>query len=120
LVSLNYRYLHLGIIAPIKRKSLPEICKVVALKYAHSWHHFITKSPGSSTEMEAKRFTKILKELKGKAITLVIDEREYRKKGKKTDYVARKYLGSVGKLDKGIVSFNAYGIYKNISFPLNF
>jgi SRSO17 transposase len=29
-------------------------------------------------------------------------------------------LGSVGKVDNGIVSVNAYGIYKNITFPLSF
>ena len=40
--------------------------------------------------------------------------------GKKTDYVARQYLGSVGKIDNGIVSVNAYGIYENITFPLIF
>jgi SRSO17 transposase len=43
-----------------------------------------------------------------------------RKKGNKTDYVARQYLGSVGKVDNGIVSVNAYGVYENISFPLLF
>jgi SRSO17 transposase len=32
--------------------------------------------------------------------------------------VARQYLGSVGKIDRGIVSVNACGIYKNITFPL--
>lgn len=83
-----FKYLDLGIIAPIKRKFLPEICKVVAIKSAQSWHHFITKSPGSSIELKEKRFTKILKELKGKTITLVIDETKDTKKGKKTDYVA--------------------------------
>jgi SRSO17 transposase len=30
------------------------------------------------------------------------------------------YLGSVGKIDKGIVSVNAYGVYDNITFPLLF
>jgi len=105
-----FKYLHLGIIAPIKRKSLPEIGKVVAIKSAQSLHHFIAKSPWSVTELKEKRFRKILKELKGKTITLVIDETGDRKKGKKTDYVARQYLGSVGKVDNGIVSVNAYGI----------
>ncbi|WP_320073149.1 transposase [Nostoc sp. MG11] len=51
-------------------------------------------------------------------MTLVIDETGDRKKGKKTDYVARQYLGSVGKVDNGIVSVNAYGVYANITFPL--
>ena len=70
--------------------------------------------------MNEKRFPKILKQLKEKAITIVIDETGDRKKGKKTDYVARQYLGSVGKVDNGIVSVNAYGIYENITFPLSF
>ena len=50
---------------------------------------------------------------------MVIDETGDRKKGKKTDYVARQYLGSVGKVDNGIVSVNAYGLYSNITFPLS-
>ena len=52
------------------------------------------------------------------AITVVIDETGDRKKGKKTDSVARQYLVSVGKADNGIVSVNAYGVYHNITFPL--
>jgi len=64
--------------------------------------------------------TKILKELKGKVITIVINETDDRKKGKKNDYVARQYLGRVGKVDNGRVSVNAYGIYENITFPLSF
>ena len=51
---------------------------------------------------------------------MVVDETGDRKKGKKTDYVARQYLGSIGKIDNGIVSVNAYGVYKNITFPLMF
>lgn len=50
----------------------------------------------------------------------MIDETGDRKKGKKTDYVARQYLGSVGKVERGIVSVNAYGISENITFPLLF
>jgi SRSO17 transposase len=30
----------------------------------------------------------------------------------------RQYLGSVGKVDNGIVSVNGYGVYGNITFPL--
>jgi SRSO17 transposase len=56
--------------------------------------------------------------LKGNAITVVIDETGDIKKGKTTDYVARQYLGSIGKIDNGIVSVNAYGVYWNITFPL--
>ncbi len=64
--------------------------------------------------------SRILKALNGNAITVVINETGDRKKGKKTDYVCRQYLGSVGKVDNGIVSVNAYGVYSNITFPLIF
>ena len=56
----------------------------------------------------------------GVVITVIIDETGDRKKGKKTDYVARQDLGSIGKIDNGIVSVNAYGVYQNITFPLIF
>ena len=113
-----FKYLHLGIISPIPRKSLPEIAKVVGINSAQSLHHFISNSPWSVTELRSRRLKKIKEALKGNAITIVIDETGDRKKGKKTDYVSRQYLGSVGKVDRGIVSVNAYGIYSNITFPL--
>ena len=115
-----FKYLHLGIISSIKRKSLPEIAKTVGMISAQSLHHFIANSPWSVDELKEKRLRKILKALKGQEITVVIDETGDRKKGKKTDYVARQYLGSIGKVDNGIVSVNAYGVYSNITLPLIF
>jgi SRSO17 transposase len=115
-----FKYLHLGIISPIKRKSLPEIAKVVSINSAQSLHHFIAYSDWSVENLKSRRLNKLKKALKGDAITVVIDETGDRKKGKKTDYVARQYLGSVGKIDNGIVSVNAYGVYENITFPLSF
>jgi len=113
-----FKYLHVGIIAPLPRKSLPEIAKVVSINSAQSLHHFIANSDWSVEQLRSRRLNKIKKALKGNAITVVIDETGDRKKGKKTDYVARQYLGSVGKIDNGIVSVNAYGVYSNITFPL--
>jgi SRSO17 transposase len=115
-----FKYLHLGIVSPIKRKSLPEIAKVVSTNSAQSLHHFIANSDWSVKKIKERRLNKIKKRLQGNAITVVIDETGDRKKGKKTDYVARQYLGSVGKIDQGLVSVNAYGIYSNITFPLIF
>jgi SRSO17 transposase len=112
-----FKYLHLGIISEIKRKSLPEIAKVVGLKSAQSLHHFLAASPWSATELKKRRLSRTLEALKGNSITVVIDETGDRKKGKRTDYVARQYLGSIGKIDSGVVSVNAYGIYQNITFP---
>ena len=103
-----FKYLHLGIISPIKRKSLPEIAKTVGIKSAQSLHHhFIANSDWSVNLVKSRRLEKIKRALNGRAITVVIDETGDRKKGKKTDYIARQYLGSVGKIDNGIVSVNA-------------
>ena len=86
-----FKYLHLGVIAPIPRKSLPEIAKVVGLKTSQSLHHFIAQSPWSVEEVRKRRLSRTLRALRDKSITVVIDETGDRKKGKKTDYVARQY-----------------------------
>ena len=78
----------MGIISPIKRKSLPEIAKVVSINSAQSLHHFIANSDWSVEKLRSRRLNKIKQELNGNAITVVIDETGDRKKGKKTDYVA--------------------------------
>ncbi len=114
-----FKYLHLGIISTLKRKSLPEIAKVVSINSAQSLHHFLANSDWSVNQLKQRRLNKIKKTLNGNAITVVIDETGDWKKGKKTDYVARQYLGSVGKIDNGIVSVNAYGVYSHITFPLS-
>ncbi len=108
----------MGIISPIKRKLLPEIAKIVSINSAQSLDHFIANSEWSVSELKTRRLNKIKRALDGNAITVVIDETGDREKGKKTDYVARQYLGSVGKVDNGIVSVNAYGVYDNLTFPL--
>jgi SRSO17 transposase len=43
----------------------------------------MAQPPGSGTELKEKRLRKILKGLKGKVITIVIDETGDRKKGKR-------------------------------------
>jgi SRSO17 transposase len=104
--------------SPIQRKSLPEIAKAVSINSAQSLHHFLAYSDWSVDKLRLIRLKKLKKALDDNKITVVIDETGDRKKGKKTDYVARQYLGSVGKVDNGIVSVNAYGVYSNITFPL--
>ena len=40
-----FKYMHVEMIFPIKRKTLPEIAKVVGLDQEQALHHFLTKSP---------------------------------------------------------------------------
>ena len=84
-----FKYLHLGIISTIKRKSLPEIAKVVSINSAQSLHHFLANSDWSVDELKQRRLNKLKQVLNGQAITVVIDEIGDRKKGTKTDSVAR-------------------------------
>jgi len=62
----------------------------------------------------------ILKLVKDRKIVLIIDETGDPKKGKATDYVARQYLGRLGKIDNGIVAVVSYGLIDWLTFPLMF
>jgi SRSO17 transposase len=70
--------------------------------------------------MQKRRWALILQQLNGRAITVVIDETRDRKKGNTTDYVARQYIGNIGKIENGIVSVNADGVARQLTFPLLF
>ncbi len=89
---------------PIKRKTLSEITKPVGLKQEQALHHFLIKSHWSVKEPRRQRLSLILCALKGREIFLIIDETGDKKKGKKTDYVTRQYLGKLGKIDSDILS----------------
>jgi SRSO17 transposase len=115
-----FKHLHVGMISPIKRKTLPEIAKVTGLEQEQSLHHFLTKSPWSASELRKQRLSLILQGLKGRKIFLIIDETGDKKKGERTDYVHRQYLGKLGKIDNGIVAVTAWGLIDGITFPLNF
>lgn len=115
-----FKYLHLGMISEIARKTLPAIARAVGLASDQVLHHCLTESPWSVKALREQRLALILKELKGQPITLVIDETGDRKKGSTTDYVARQYIGNLGKIENGIVSVNAYGIVGALTFPLLF
>ncbi|MEH2118772.1 transposase [Nostoc sp.] len=78
-----FKYLHLGIMSPIKRKSLPEIAKAVSINSAQSLHHFLANSDWSVEELKQRRLNKLKKALDGNAIKVVIDETGDRKKVKR-------------------------------------
>ena len=56
--------------------------------------------------------------LNGEEIILIIDEIGDRKKGDTTTYVKCQYIGNLGKIENGIVAVTAYGVWKDITFPL--
>jgi SRSO17 transposase len=115
-----FKFLHLGMTSEIPRKTLPAIAKAVGLPNDQVLHHFLTESPWDVKSLRNQRLSLILQQLQGRSIVLVIDDTGDRKKGKTTDYVARQYIGNLGKIDNGIVSVNAYGVLAGMTFPLVF
>jgi SRSO17 transposase len=96
-----FQQLHAGIVSEIKRKTLPAIAEIVGLENSQSLHHFLTESPGKVEAIREQRLELILKSLRCRKIQLIIDETGDRKKGKKTDYGSRQYIGNLGKVEKG-------------------
>ena len=115
-----FKFLHLGMISEIKRKSLPAIAKAVGLDNQQNLHHFLSESPWSVQQLRQKRLELILKVLNGRTVILLIDETGDCKKGKSTDYVKRQYIGNVGKKENGIVAVTAYGLVDGMILPLTF
>ena len=116
----HFKFLHVGMLSDIKRKTLPAIAKVAGDLDPQAFHHFVANAPWTVEELRTRRLTLLRQALAGRAFVLCIDETGDRKKGKTTDYVAHQYIGNLGKLENGIVSVNAYGILDHITFPLLF
>ncbi|MEO1147879.1 MAG: IS701 family transposase [Cyanobacteria bacterium J06638_22] len=115
-----FKYLHVGMLSDIKRKSLPAIAKAAGLANEQSLHHFLTDSPWSVAALRRRRLELILQSLKGRPLILLIDETGDRKKGHATAYVRRQYIGNLGKVENGIVAVTAYGLVGSMTYPLMF
>jgi len=115
-----FKFLHLGIVSELKRKSLPAIAKAVGLENAQPLYHFLATSPWNVEAVRQRRIQLLKLALEQREFILCIDESGDRKKGKTTDYVASQYIGNLGKTANGFVSVSAYGVLGNIIFPLIF
>ncbi len=115
-----FKYLHMGMVSDIKRKTLPSIAKVVGLDNHQPLHHFLTESPWNVKELRRQRLEFLLYILQGRPIVLIIDETGDKKKGNTTDYVKRQYIGNLGKTENGIVAVTAYAVLSGMTFPLIF
>lgn len=115
-----FKYLHIGCISHLKRKSLPEIAKIVGLDNYQGLHHFLATSSWEVERLRSLRLELILQVIKARPIILIIDETGDKKKGKTTDYVKRQYIGNLGKVENGVVAVTAYGVFCGMTFPLLF
>jgi SRSO17 transposase len=115
-----FKYLHVGMISDIKRKTLPAIARVAGLDNERGLLHFLNESPWSVKFLRAARLRLILQVLAGREIILIIDETGDKKKRDTTDYVKRQYIGNLGKVEPRIVVVTAYGLFEGMTFPLLF
>src|SRR4028119_392763 len=81
---------------------------------------FLPNHAREASALRRQRLELIFKLVKERKIVLIIDEAGDPKKGKATDYVARQYLGRLGKIDNGIVAVVSYGLVDGLTFPLMF
>ncbi|MEC4813540.1 MAG: transposase [Scytonema sp. PMC 1069.18] len=96
------------------------MAKAVGLHDAQPLQNFLTDSPWSVVSLRDRRLEKTKTMLNERTFKLIIDETGDRKKGNQTDYVARQYIGNLGKVENGLVSVNAYGVLEDMTFPLMF
>ena len=115
-----FKHIQLGMISDIKRKTLPAIAKLVGLPNAQGLHHFISNSPWEVVLFRRKRLELILAALQGEKVFLLIDDTGDRKKGARTDYVQRQWIGNLGKVENGIVAVTAYAVVRDMTIPLIF
>jgi SRSO17 transposase len=115
-----FKYLHLGILSPLPRKTLPEIAQLTGLKDGQSLHHFLRDGVWRVEQVRSIRLHLIRQQIGTRPITLCIDETGDVKKGSTTDYVAKQYIGNLGKTANGVVSVNAYAVVDGITYPLLF
>jgi len=116
----SFKLLHVGLLSELKRKSLPAIAAAVGDADGQRLHHLVADGSWSVEALRARRLAMTRRAVGERAITLCLDETGDRKKGSTTDYVARQYIGNVGKVDNGLVSVNAYGVLDALTFPLAF
>ncbi|GAB4218369.1 MAG: hypothetical protein OHK0012_27010 [Synechococcales cyanobacterium] len=100
-----FKLILLGFLSPMKRKSMPTIAHYVGVESHQSLHHFLTQSPWLVSDLQDHRLQRTLEWLGGRSIYLLVDETGDSKKGKTTDYVARQYIGRLGKIENRDVKF---------------
>ena len=82
---------------------------------------FLSESTGDAFRVEARRVALLCADpatAPEEAGVLVIDETGDRQWGRKTAHVGRQYLGSIGKVDSGVVTVNSLWADERVYWPL--
>ena len=116
----HFKALHVGLLSDLPRKSLPAIARFLGLPDAQGLHHMLTSERIATDEPRRLRTGLVRAAIGRRPLTLLVDETGDRKKGTTTDYVSRQYLGSLGKVDNGLVTVHVVALVGQVIFPLLF
>jgi DDE superfamily endonuclease len=120
------RYLE-GLLLPTERnKTLTTLANTEPVvgaqrKEAQGLQWFLSESSWDPERINRRRVELMLEETKtapSRSGALVIDETGDRKGGKKTAHVGKQYLGSIGKIDNGVVSVSSLWADERFYYPL--
>ncbi len=89
--------MHLGIITESPRQSLPQIARAVGLKDGQAPHHFLWDAPWEVSQLRSTQLWLTKQLIGNQPMPLCIDETGDVKKGQAPDYVAKQYIGHLGK-----------------------
>ncbi len=118
----SFRQYPSGLLLPLEtNKHLRGIAAAVPGAEVEALQHFLVDAPWSVETVNAKR----LEQFQQLEAThwhaqgvLIIDETGDRKKGAHSAYTSRQYLGSVGKLDNGVVCVSSHWASPTVHYPL--
>ena len=114
----HFQTMHVGLLSDTSRKTLPAIAKHLGLEHSQGLHHLLVTEHLDTQALRQQRLALVRQTLAHHPVTLMIDETGDRKKGTTTDYVSRQYLGSLGKVDNGLVTVHVVALLDGITFPL--
>jgi SRSO17 transposase len=114
----SFKWLHVGIVSELPRKTLPKIAKLNGLKDGQGLHYFLRDGVWDVEQVRSLRLHLLQQQIGQRGISLCIDETGDVKQGETTDYTAKQYIGNLGKTAPGMVSVNAYAVVETITYPL--
>src|SRR5258708_9590890 len=119
----NFRYYLSGLMLPMEtNKHLRGIAAVIPSANAEALQHFLVDAPWSLEAVNERRLALLQERVETgwhPQGVLIIDETGDRKKGDDSAYVSRQYLGSIGKIDNGVVSVSSHWADERVHYPLN-
>jgi SRSO17 transposase len=106
-----------GRISELPRTSLPAIAKAVGLPKGQALHHVFAASPWTVEAFRQRRLALVPTALRGRPVTVGLDEPGANQQGQTTEDVARQGIGQRGKRDQGLVAVQASGVLAGIPCP---